>query len=164
MFAGIDLAAKEKNPSGACLLSGRRARCATLHSDGEIIAWAAAAKPALIAVDAPLSLPRKGSMRRIERELAARGLRVLPLRGAMRALARRGMRLKKRLAGLKMHVIEVHPRSSLSAIRRAGRRVRFPAACRNEHERDAWLAALTAKLFAEGGCELIGGAFALPSA
>ncbi|MEM4389265.1 MAG: DUF429 domain-containing protein [Candidatus Micrarchaeia archaeon] len=163
MFAGIDLAAKEKNPSAACLL-GRRVQCATLHSDREIIAWAAAARPALIALDAPLSLPSKGSLREVERELIARGLRVFPIRGAMRALARRGMRLRRKLAALGIRVIEVHPRSSLLALRRLGQNIRFPAACRSEHERDAWLAALTAKLFAKGKCEVIGRAFALPSA
>jgi len=164
MFAGIDLAAKEENPSGVCLLYGRRVRCATLHSDKEIVAWAEAARPRVAAIDAPLSLPRRGSLREVERELIARGFRVLPVKGAMRALARRGMRLGRRLARLRIRVIEAHPHSSLLAFKRAGKMVRFPSACKNEHERDAFLAALTAKAFAEGRCEPIAGRFAIPSA
>jgi predicted nuclease with RNAse H fold len=116
---GIDLAASERKASGVCLLRGKRVKTFLLHTDDELVALAKRVRPALIAIDAPLSLPpdrksihdRTGThLRFCDRELLRRGIRFFPVTlGAMRPLTERGMRLKERLQGEGFRVVEVFP-------------------------------------------------------
>jgi predicted nuclease with RNAse H fold len=158
---GIDLAALPKNQTGACLFDGRRFACRTLYDDGEILAFIEENNPRVIAIDAPLTLPRgrccfddrccgTRKIRECDRMLISRGYRVFPPGFSfMKQLTLRGKSLKERLSGYEL--IEVHPRTSMRIL---GPR-EFPEA-RNEHERDACAAALTAFLYAEGKCEVLG--------
>ena len=141
-FMGIDLGSK----TGICVLN-QNCKFSTVGSDEEILAIAAREKPALIAIDAPLSLPRKGYFRWFEKKLLKRGFKLLPIKDAMLELAKRGMRLRKKL--LKFRVIEVHPTSSARILG-----ARFPELrkAKNQHERSAFYAALTAKLAHAGLC------------
>ena len=138
MFVGIDLAAKEKNPTGFAF-ANRKLELKILHTDVEILEKINYYKPKVVAIDAPLSLP-KGTLRPAERELIAEGYKLLPITGAMRTLARRAVALKKKIGA---EVIEVHPTSSNKILKL--KRKEIPA--KNKHEFDAALAAITAKCY-----------------
>lgn len=166
---GIDLAGRPTNPSGFALLSGRTFKSQLVHSDGEIINLCLQERPALVAIDAPLSLPARGNLRNADASLIKRGLRVFPPTFAgMLSLTKRGIRLAKKLRARKIRVIEIHPRTSgvmlfktpnrdewVTKLRR--RRFRFEG-CKSRHEKDAVLAALTGALHLQGKTEEIGGA------
>jgi predicted nuclease with RNAse H fold len=67
---GIDLAALSKNPTGLALLKGREAETSLLYTDEEILGKITRSAPLLIAIDAPLSLPKKGeAFRKADREM-----------------------------------------------------------------------------------------------
>ncbi len=161
VFAGIDLAALPKNQTGACLFDGVRFACRTLRDDDAIIAFIEDNHPCVVAIDAPLTLPRgrccfddsccgTRKIRECDRMLISRGYRVFPPGFSfMKQLTLRGKALKEKLCGYEL--IEVHPRTSMRIL---GPR-EFPEA-HNEHERDACAAALTAFLYAEGKCEVLG--------
>ena len=158
---GIDLAALPKNKTGACLFDGRGFACRTLYDDDEILAFIEENHPRVVAIDAPLTLPRgrccfddaccgTRKIRECDRMLISRGHRVFPPGFSfMKQLTLRGKSLKERLPDYE--VIEVHPRTTMRIL---GPR-EFPEA-HNEHERDACAAALTAFLYAEGKCEVLG--------
>jgi predicted nuclease with RNAse H fold len=161
VFTGIDLAALPKNQTGACLYDGSRFECRTLYGDDEILGFIGEHQPRVVAIDAPLTLPRgrccfddsccgTRKIRECDRMLISRGYRVFPPGFSfMKQLTLRGRSLKERLSG---HVlIEVHPRTTMRIL---GLR-EFPEA-HNEHERDACAAALTAFLYAEGKYEELG--------
>lgn len=164
---GIDLAGKESNPTGFAVLSGKSLRTTSLYSDDEIISSCVRERPTLIAIDAPLSMPRKGNLRKSDLTLIERGLRVLPpTLGGMRELTERGMRIAGGLRRRGLRVIEVHPRTSgimalgtdrrerwVEKLRRKGFRV---GEIKSKHEIDAALAAVTAWLHASGRTEMVG--------
>ena len=117
---GLDLAGAPHRSTGWCLLFGRRnARVGVAHDDREILTLAAAARPRLIIIDAPLSLPRgrrtiedRGGphLRECDRELLRRHIRFFPLTlGPMRMLTVRGMRLACRLRRSGVPVVEGYP-------------------------------------------------------
>jgi predicted nuclease with RNAse H fold len=126
---GIDLAGVERNESGIALLrSGRLELLTTASTDAEISQIAAYAGPsAVIAINAPLTLPRgrccldddcpcrhdPGTRsRQLERDLAH--MRVPTLATALlKVLARRGMRLDARLRDAGWEPLEVYPYASL---------------------------------------------------
>ncbi len=162
MIVGIDLAGDEKRPTGIALL-GPTLRARLLFTDEEILRACEGAE--LVAIDAPLSLPRKGKLRKGDRELIQIGFRVFPpLFSGMRLLTRRGMRLAARLRK-KTKVIEVHPRTSGLILFGTGERERWVEELREagyplenpcEHEIDAALAAFTGKLWLEGKTRKVG--------
>lgn len=84
-----------------------------MKEDEEIIGFISERDVGLVAVDAPLSLPRKGgnqAYRECDRRLVEMGVRLLPLTlPPMRMLTLRGMRLKRRLERLGYRVVEVYP-------------------------------------------------------
>lgn len=164
---GIDLAGDEDNSSGVAILEERNIRTDILKSDKEIIDLFKSQGPKIIAIDAPLSLPRKGNLREADSELIARGHRVLPpTLGGMRLLTVRGIRLAGALRELKFKVIEVHPRTSgkilfgskerddwISKLKRGGWNLESGF---NEHEIDSILAAVTGFLYLEKRTEKVG--------
>ncbi len=123
VFAGIDLAALPKNQTGACLFNDSRFACRTLHDDDEIIAFIEENHPHVVAIDAPLTLPRgrccfddsccgTRKIRECDRMLISRGYRVFPPGFSfMKQLTLRGKSLKEKLRGYEL--IEVHPRTSM---------------------------------------------------
>jgi predicted nuclease with RNAse H fold len=117
---GIDLAGSPARRTGFCLLGpGFRTRTRVLGDDAEILAEVAAVAPTLVAIDAPLSLPRgrrsldvpgPPHLRACDRELQRLGLRFFPVTlGPMRLLTRRGMTLAATLASRGIRAIEAYP-------------------------------------------------------
>jgi predicted nuclease with RNAse H fold len=168
-FIGIDLSGRPANPSGFALLSGRTLTTRHVYSDGEMIELCAKEKPAIVSIDAPLSLPRLGNLRKADLSLIKRGLRVFPPTFAgMRSLTERGIRLAGELQRKKIRVIEVHPRTSgvilfgtpdremwAAGLKRMGFRLKGG---KSKHEVDAAVAALTGALHRRGKTEVIGDA------
>lgn len=125
---GLDLAGAPHRATGWCLLyRGRDARVGVAHADEEIETLAAQARPALVIIDAPLSLPRGRRtiedrsgphLRACDRELLRRGIRFFPLTlGPMRMLTVRGIDLARRLRSLGPTVVEGYPGASQDLLR-----------------------------------------------
>ena len=120
---GIGLAGSPARSTGFCYLrSARRLRAEVLHDDEEILAATESARPALVVIDAPLSLPRGRAsiedrsgphLRACDRELLRLGIRFFPLTlGPMRMLTVRGMRLERALSRRGYRVLEGYPGGS----------------------------------------------------
>jgi uncharacterized protein YprB with RNaseH-like and TPR domain/predicted nuclease with RNAse H fold/adenylate kinase family enzyme len=124
VVVGIDLRAKAANPTGWALCQGARAETRVIHTDEEILELTVAARPDLVSIDAPLSLPRGrhsvsddspcrakgGIVRDAERILWARGIRVYPaLIRQMQGLTQRGIDLTQQLESRGIQVIESYP-------------------------------------------------------
>ncbi|MCD6126358.1 MAG: DUF429 domain-containing protein [Thaumarchaeota archaeon] len=111
---GVDLAGSPRNWTGLCYLD-ETLRCEALrvHKDEEIIRFIEKKSPDLVAVDAPLTLPRKNlaqPMRECDRALMRMGLRPLPLTlRSMKLLTLRGIKLREKLESSGFRVIEVFP-------------------------------------------------------
>lgn len=161
---GIDLAGKEENHSGFCVLNNDQLILKTLYTDEEIIKEAKDINPSVIAIDAPLSLPKGrcclenncecavgGHFRQAERDIRPYG-RVLPLtfRG-MKMLTFRGIKLAKELKK-DFEVIETHPRTSqkmlgFKDLKEDLNRIYNLPDDPTQHELDAAVAALTGYLY-----------------
>ncbi|RLF15003.1 MAG: DUF429 domain-containing protein [Thermoprotei archaeon] len=116
---GVDLAGAESRPTGICVLRGLRVEVREVKEDEEIMREARVNKADLVAIDAPLSLPRgrrsleersPHHLRLCDRELLTRRIKFFPVTlGPMRKLTARGMRLKDALEREGFKVIEVYP-------------------------------------------------------
>lgn len=117
---GIDLAGVESRPTGFCLMDDNLVDNSFLfYTDEEIIAETIKGQPDVVAIDAPLSLPRGREslwirsnihLRECDRELLKMRIKFFPLTlGPMRQLTERGMRLKTKLERKNMRVIETYP-------------------------------------------------------
>ena len=121
---GVDLTGSEGRPSGWCLLDGSKATTCSIKEDDALISSTLAARPHLVSIDSPLSLPKGrmsvsdddpgrnefGIMRYCERALKKRGINVYPaLIPSMQKLTARGIRLAARLRRLGVPVIESYP-------------------------------------------------------
>jgi predicted nuclease with RNAse H fold len=116
---GLDLAGVESRPTGLCLLKQWKAETALVCTNEDILEKVEAAKPKLVAIDAPLSLPsgRKSieqrtnvHLRECDKELLRRGIKFFTITlGPMRKLTARGIRLKKILEHKHFTVMEVYP-------------------------------------------------------
>jgi predicted nuclease with RNAse H fold len=116
---GIDLAGSEKRKTGICILNEKlEANCFCVFKNREILNLIEKEKPDLIAIDAPLSLPKgrkslkkksKIHFRECDKELWKFGIKFFPITlGPMRKLTERGIKLRKILKK-KYKVIEVYP-------------------------------------------------------
>jgi len=115
---GIDLAASNRNPTGWARLKNKTVKTRLRYTDKEIIENTLQNHPALIAIDAPLSLPKKGEFfRKTDKEMIRKGYRVRPPNfPAMKKLTLRAIR-RNRLIGEKTYkAIEVHPTSTRKAL------------------------------------------------
>lgn len=123
-LVGIDLTGSENRPTGWCLLDGDQASTRLLKTDRELIEETVAAKPDLVSINSPLSLPRGrirvtnddpgrhefGILRECERTLKRRGVNVYPsLIDSMQNLTARGIRLANALRAMGVPVIESYP-------------------------------------------------------
>ncbi len=110
---GIDLTGTEKRASGiATLWENGQVRTIRLKTDDEIITEVLVAKPDLISIDSPLSLPEDPTKiyRECELTLKRRGIGVYwCLLPSMEKLTMRGIRLAKRLRYKGLNVIESYP-------------------------------------------------------
>jgi predicted nuclease with RNAse H fold/dephospho-CoA kinase len=129
---GIDLTGSESRPSGWCLLDGSTATTLRLKSDEDIIDKTLKAKPTMVSIDSPLSLPNGrmvvedsdpgrsefGIMRECERILKRRGINVYPcLLPSMQRLTQRGISLALRFRKLGIPVIESYPGAAQDILR-----------------------------------------------
>jgi len=117
---GVDLAGSSNRPTGLCSLR-EDGLCETwvVYRDEEIVDAATRHRPAVVAVDAPLGIPRgRRSLderepihfRECDLELRRRGIRFFPITiGPMRSLTKRGIWLKGALEELGLEVVEVFP-------------------------------------------------------
>ncbi|MEM3384812.1 MAG: DUF429 domain-containing protein [Nitrososphaeria archaeon] len=116
---GLDLSGSIRKGSGICLLHDCNVKTFILFSDEEILEKITTFDARLVAIDAPLSLPkgrknlddRSGPhLRECDRELLRRRIRFFPLTlGPMRKLTERGIKLKEVLKEKGYEVIEVYP-------------------------------------------------------
>jgi predicted nuclease with RNAse H fold len=116
---GIDLAGSVRRATGVCVLRGMKARAWVAFRDDEILTAIDDAKPALVPIDAPLSLPpgrksihdRSGEhLRECDRQLQKRKIRFFPITlGPMRMLTERGLALKAKIEKMGYKVVECYP-------------------------------------------------------
>jgi len=170
-IVGIDLAGKAANPTGWALLKNKQIQPCHLHTTKEILAHTFNCSPTLVAIDAPLALPKKNAMREADRQMHRLGYPVFPpLFRAMKPLTLRAIRIAKELKEREIHVIEVHPASTRKALgmptktwtriqeilQRMGYKGDIEKRMFTPHEIDAVTAALTAQLHIEGKTKLVG--------
>ncbi len=178
---GVDLSGSPGRNTGICLLKGMTvASFATLHTDDEILAFIDQARPDLVAIDAPLSLPpgrrsieeRTGEhFRSCDRELLKRGIRFFPITlGPMRSLTTRGIRLKETLVQRGYEVIEIYPGAAQDVwkiARKQGGLLKLWSGLEklglkkltknmNGDELDAVTGALVGRLYLKGEAEVLG--------
>jgi len=123
-IVGIDPTGSESKPSGWSLLEGNRATTRRIETDEDLIRATLDARPHLVSIDSPLSLPKGrlsigdddpmreqyGITRECERTLKKRGVNVYPcLIKSMQGLTSRGIRLTETLRKHGIPVIESYP-------------------------------------------------------
>jgi uncharacterized protein len=181
VVVGIDLAGSPKRPTGLCVLRNLNAETSVVFSDDDILNFVQEARPILIPIDAPLSLPngrltvhdRAGEhLRECDRELLRYGIRFFPITlGPMRMLTERGLALKCRLATMGYQAVECFPGAAqdlwgiprqhqdrlglLSGLRKLGVCGLKKAA--TSDELDAATAALVGRWFLSGQGLMLGG-------
>src|SRR6202158_1412210 len=113
---GIDLTGSEKRATGWALTDGSYAQPRSIRTDEELIRETLAAKPDLVSIDSPLSLPegygRPGVpiYRKCELALKRMGISVFwCLLPTMKGLTMRGMRLAGEFRRQGLQVIESYP-------------------------------------------------------
>jgi predicted nuclease with RNAse H fold len=169
---GIDLAGSSRNPTGWALLKGKAVKTRLLYTDKEILENTVRNHPALIAIDSPLSLPKKGGFfRKTDKEMIRKGYRVLPPNfPAMKKLTLRAIRLNRLIEENTYKAIEVHPTSTRKALqmplkdwktiqeilKNLGLKGELETRPLATHEIDAVTAALTAVLHLKRQTEQIG--------
>lgn len=119
VVVGIDLAGSPCRPTGVCLLRGLRAETRVVFSDDDILRAVRQARPDLVPIDAPLSLPKRRRaihdragehLRDCDRALLRLGIRFFPVTlGPMRMLTARGLALKQKLRAMGCRVVECYP-------------------------------------------------------
>jgi predicted nuclease with RNAse H fold len=119
VVVGIDLAGSPRRPTGLCLLRGLQGRTRVAFGDEDILNTVQQARPDLVPIDAPLSLPkgrrtihdRSGEhLRDCDCALQRRGIRFFPVTlGPMRMLTERGLALKAKIRAMGYSAIECYP-------------------------------------------------------
>jgi uncharacterized protein len=186
VVVGIDIAGSPKRPTGLCVLGDLNAETHVVFSDDEIIKFVQEARPVLVPIDAPLSLPngrltihdRAGEhLRECDRALLRYGIRFFPITlGPMRMLTARGLVLKSELTALSYQAVECFPGAAqdlwgiprqhrdklglLSGLRKLG--VRGLKKTATSDELDAATAALAGQWFLLGQGLMLGGEFRNP--
>ena len=176
LIAGIDLAGVEERPTGFCVLDSKSMKIQTclLHTNREILEKVKKIKPEIIAIDAPLSLPKGRKslerrsnihLRRCDKELLKLGIKFFPITlGPMRKLTRRGIMLKKLLEKKSYKVIEVYPggaqdmlglprkQKDLKKLAEGLKKLGIKGLSKkmSDHELDAVTCALVGKFYLEG--------------
>ncbi|RLI47072.1 hypothetical protein DRO69_01595 [Candidatus Bathyarchaeota archaeon] len=171
IIVGIDLAGKATNPTGWAMLRNKTIFTCHLYHDEEILNHTINCDPKIIAIDAPLSMPKKAVMRKADKEMQKQGYPVFPPQfPAMEKLTLRAIRIVKELRRKGFKVIEVHPTSTRKALKmptkdwekiqtiflQMGLDGDWKTHALTPHEIDAVTAALTGHLYIEGKTELIG--------
>ena len=115
-IVGIDLTGSEKRATGWALMDGASATTKSIRTDEELIAETLAARPDLVSIDSPLSLPEGYGTpgvpiyRKCELALKRMGISVFwCLLPSMQMLTRRGIRLADEFRKAGCKVIESYP-------------------------------------------------------
>jgi uncharacterized protein YprB with RNaseH-like and TPR domain/predicted nuclease with RNAse H fold len=115
-IVGIDLTGSAKRATGWALLEGADASTKSLSTDEELIQETIAAKPDLVSIDSPLSMPEGFGnpgvpiYRKCELALKRMGISVFwCLLPTMETLTRRGIKLARELRNRGLTVIESYP-------------------------------------------------------
>jgi len=171
VIIGLDLAGNETNPTGWAKVENGTATVCQLYRDEEIIRRTVECRPDIIAIDAPLSMPKSGAMRKADREMHRRGYRVLPpLFPSMKSLTKRAVKIARKLREQRLKVIEVHPTSTRKALEMPtkdwrkiqtlltaiGLKGNHQTRTLTPHEIDALTAALTGILHLQGKTQRVG--------
>ena len=171
IIIGIDLAGVPKNPTGWALWKNKVISIGHLYKNEEILKHLTNFEPNLVAIDAPLSLPKKGAMRKADREMYRLGYPVFPPRfPAMEKLALRAIEITRQIKRKGLDIIEVHPASTRKALKmppkdrkeiqnifiRMGLEGDLKTRTLKPHEIDATTAALTGYLYLQEKVELVG--------
>ncbi len=117
---GIDLTGSAKRATGWALMTGAMATTKSLSTDEELVSETIAAKPDLVSIDSPLSLPEgwvdadkpcgRPIYRKCELGLKRMGISVFwCLLPSMKSLTKRGMLLTRQLSAAGLNVIESYP-------------------------------------------------------
>jgi predicted nuclease with RNAse H fold len=181
VVVGVDLAGSPRRPTGICVLQGMKAQTCIAFSDEEILNSIRRARPDLVPIDAPLSLPkgrksiheRSGEhLRDCDRALQRRKIRFFPITlGPMRMLTERGLALKGDIETVGCRVVECYPgaaqdiwgiprqRHDLSGLLHGLRKLGLKGLRKGMtgDELDAVTAALVGRWFLEGQGEMLGG-------
>jgi hypothetical protein len=168
---GIDLAGILMNPTGWTAWKNKEISACQPHTDKEIIEITLNCQPTLVAMDAPLSLPRKGLLRKTDREMHKQGYPVFPpLFRTMEKLTVRAIKIAKEIKKEGVSILEVHPASTRKALEiplKDWKRIQttflqmdlkadLEKRTLTVHEIDAVAAAFTGYLYLQGKTELIG--------
>lgn len=177
---GVDLAGSFKRPTGLCSLDNKLvAKFTTVYEDAEIVRFIEDEKPSVVAIDAPLSLPRGRKsindrtgphLRQCDRELLKLKIKFFPVTlGPMRKLTERGIKLADELRTRGFKVIEVYPgaaqdvllisrKRNLDSLREGLLKLKIKGDVKkaNEHELDAITAALVGLMFLESKVVALG--------
>lgn len=181
IIVGLDLAGSPRRPTGFSRLyyPSLDVYTSIVYTDEEIVESIARCKPRIVAIDAPLGLPKgRRSMddhgphlRLCDTMLRRAGIRFLPVTlGAMRMLTERGMKLKPKIEELGFEVIEVYPGGAqdiLGLPRAKKDRYSLRSGLENlglkihgfdltVHELDAVTAAYTGLMYVKGECVILG--------
>jgi hypothetical protein len=171
IIIGIDLAGVPKNSTGWAAWKNKEISACQLCTDKEIVETTLNYKPTLVAIDAPLSLPRKGLLRKTDIEMHKQGYPVLPpLFHTMEKLTVRAIKIAKEIKKEGVSVLEVHPTSTRKALEipskdwkiiqaiflQMGLKGDLEKRALATHEIDAVTAALTGYLYLQENRELIG--------
>jgi len=181
VVVGVDLAGSPRRATGVCVLRGVKAKTSIAFADEEILSVIDRARPDLVPIDAPLSLPagratihdRSGEhFRECDRELGRRGIRFFPVTlGPMRMLTERGLAIKAQIEQLGYRAVECYPGGAQhvwgiprqhrdiqglwTGLERLG--VRGLTQAMTGDELDAVTAALVGQWFLQGRGEVLGG-------
>jgi predicted nuclease with RNAse H fold len=171
VIIGIDLAGKERNPTGFAIWRNRTVETRLIYTDKEILEKVFSANPKIVAIDAPLNLPKSGIFRKADKELIKKGYRVFPPGlPAMKKLTLRAIELNRLITERGIQTIEVHPTSTRKALgmptkdwekiqnilKSVGLAGSLSEHRLTPHEIDAITAALTGYLHMEGLTESVG--------
>ena len=171
VIIGIDLAGKEENPTGLAIWRHINVETCLIYKNNEILDKVFTANPKIVAIDAPLELPKSGIFRKADKELIKKGYRVFPPGlPAMKKLTLRAMELNRLITEMGIQTIEVHPTSTRKALgmptkdwktikgilKSIGLAGSISKHALTPHEIDAITAALTGYLYMEGLTEFVG--------
>jgi hypothetical protein len=180
LVIGLDLAGVATRPTGFCILRDMKAETFLAYKDEEITSKIEKIDPQIVAVDAPLSLPKgrktieertKIHLRECDKELLTRRIRFFPVTlGPMRKLTCRGMNLREILERIQFKVIEVYPggaqdvlgiprkQEGLEKLRDGLKKLKIEGLAdrMSDHELDAVTCAYVGKLFLDGRAEIYG--------
>ncbi|MGQ9819579.1 MAG: DUF429 domain-containing protein [Candidatus Kapaibacteriales bacterium] len=164
MIVGIDLSAKEHNPTGLCFLNGKTAVTKEVFENIEILTFCKEYKANLIAIDAPLSSEKNRKCDRMAKKYGA-----LPTSmKSMQSLAERAITIINNLESSNEKIIEVFPTGTAkilgiynkdrkSTMKNLSEKYRISfEGDFSKHQIDSFLSALTGQIWLKDLCVEIG--------